>query len=301
MRPGTRRSSFVDADSADDYFESHYLPMLAGWPEHDRRAVQGRFGRTVALVTGPAGAPDLVLLHGRSMPSPSWAPLIGELAAHYRVHAIDTLGEPGLSHNDGVPLRRREDYVTWLGETLDALGLERVHLAGFSFGGWLAARFAVSRPARLKSLTLLDPAQVFAPFSLQWLLQCARPFFAPDRPTITRLFDWTGRGRGGHRELVDLATAGMLSYRIRTPEALRIPGRQLAALKVPAQQLIAEHTVVHDPRRALRSAARINPAVTSHLIPGATHFLLHDQPQLVAELMRELIDRVEEALVAQRE
>ncbi|WP_193105852.1 alpha/beta fold hydrolase [Brachybacterium sp. FME24] len=290
----------MDATSAGTYFENHYAAMLDQWPDHEKREVEGRFGRTVALVAGPVGAPDLVLLHGRYTPSPSWAPLIQELATRYRVHAIDTMGEPGLSYNGGAPLCKRAHYPEWLGETLEGLGLGSVHLAGYSFGGWLAARFAIEQPQRLRSLTLLDPAQVFAPFSLRWMLQCVPPYLFPSESTVRRLFDWAGQGRGGHRGLVDLATSGMLSFRIRTPEAALISSKRLAELSVPTQQLIAEHTVVHDPQRALVGAARINSAVDSHLIRDSTHFLPYDQPAQVAGRLCALIDRTEAALAATR-
>ena len=38
-------------------------------------------------------------------------------------------------------------------DVLDAFELGRVHLVGFSLGGWIAANFAIFYPERLKSLT----------------------------------------------------------------------------------------------------------------------------------------------------
>ena len=45
-------------------------------------------------------------------------------------------------------------------EFLDALGIDRCHLAGNSMGGFVALRFALDFPDRLASLTLLDNAGV---------------------------------------------------------------------------------------------------------------------------------------------
>ena len=51
-----------------------------------------------------------------------------------------------------------EDLVIHYDELLDVLGLDQVHVVGYSLGGWLAAEFASFYPKRLKSLTLMVPA-----------------------------------------------------------------------------------------------------------------------------------------------
>jgi pimeloyl-ACP methyl ester carboxylesterase len=45
-------------------------------------------------------------------------------------------------------------------DLLDDLGLERVHLVGASFGGWIAAEIAVMASHRLRSLVLIDPVGI---------------------------------------------------------------------------------------------------------------------------------------------
>ena len=45
-------------------------------------------------------------------------------------------------------------------DLLDALGLERVHLVGASFGGWIAAEMATMASHRLASLVLIDPVGI---------------------------------------------------------------------------------------------------------------------------------------------
>jgi pimeloyl-ACP methyl ester carboxylesterase len=43
---------------------------------------------------------------------------------------------------------------------MDTLGLPRVHLAGASFGGWIAAEMATMASHRLDSLVLIDPVGI---------------------------------------------------------------------------------------------------------------------------------------------
>ena len=44
-----------------------------------------------------------------------------------------------------------DDLVIHYDELLDALGLEQVHVVGYSLGGWIAAEFAVFYPQRLRA------------------------------------------------------------------------------------------------------------------------------------------------------
>lgn len=48
-------------------------------------------------------------------------------------------------------------------DLLDALGLDRVYLAGLSLGGWIAAQVAVLAPERISKLVLANPAGLRPP------------------------------------------------------------------------------------------------------------------------------------------
>jgi pimeloyl-ACP methyl ester carboxylesterase len=56
-----------------------------------------------------------------------------------------------------------DDLVLHYRDLFDALGLDRVHLVGFSLGGWIAADFAIFYPERLRTLTLITPAGLQVP------------------------------------------------------------------------------------------------------------------------------------------
>lgn len=75
-------------------------------------------------------------------------------AAGLRVVALDLLGH-GYS---GKPDRAYEidDYLDHLSAFLEAMGIDRLSLAGTSLGGWIAARFAARHPARVVSLSLIS-------------------------------------------------------------------------------------------------------------------------------------------------
>lgn len=98
-----------------------------------------------------AGEP-LVLLHGNGEDSRYFAACIPYLSRFYRVIAIDSRGH-GRSERGGGPLdfgRMTADLCM----CLDALGVWKTHLLGFSDGGNLAIKFALSHPQRVDKLIL---------------------------------------------------------------------------------------------------------------------------------------------------
>jgi pimeloyl-ACP methyl ester carboxylesterase len=76
------------------------------------------------------------------------------LAAQYDVLVP---AHPGFEGSDGFEeMDRMEDLVFHYDELLEALGIDRPILMGASFGGWVAAEFAVRYAERLRALVLVD-------------------------------------------------------------------------------------------------------------------------------------------------
>jgi pimeloyl-ACP methyl ester carboxylesterase len=114
---------------------------------------------TIHVLSGGTGEP-LLFLHGASGGS-KWMPFMQELSKTYRVIAPE---HPGFGTSDDPEwLEDISDYVIFYADFIDQLGYDKVHLAGLSLGGWLAAEFAVLYRERLHSLTLVDAAGIYVP------------------------------------------------------------------------------------------------------------------------------------------
>jgi pimeloyl-ACP methyl ester carboxylesterase len=85
-----------------------------------------------------------------------WADHIPALADGFTIYTVDLLGQPVASVQT-KPMKTAEHCALCINEVLDGLGLNRVHLAGHSYGGWTAAQTAARAPDRLASVTLIDP------------------------------------------------------------------------------------------------------------------------------------------------
>ena len=94
----------------------------------------------------------LVLLHGNGEDSSYWNAQIPELTRFYRVIAVDSRGH-GASGSGGHGLSfemMAEDLKT----VLDTLGVKKAHFLGFSDGGNLAIKFALTHPEYIDKLIL---------------------------------------------------------------------------------------------------------------------------------------------------
>jgi len=117
-------------------------------------------GGRVHLLRGGAGEPVL-FLHAAGGAA-TWLPFHAQLAgAGFEVIAPD---HPGFGQSDDFPeVEAIDDLVYHYLEVLDGLGLDRPHVVGASFGGWIAAELAVHSPRLIGSLTLLSAAGLRLP------------------------------------------------------------------------------------------------------------------------------------------
>lgn len=133
--------------------------------------------------------PALVLLHNTWLSSKMFTGIIPALAEHFRVLAIDTLGQ---GDSDPAPARQLEiaDYANVLLEALTNLGAETFAVAGNHTGAVIAAEMSIIAPQRVRRLVLAG-----IPF---WRTPANRV----NNETQPMFADWEEQPDGSH--LVDL-------------------------------------------------------------------------------------------------
>lgn len=261
-------------------FLLHPIYFLNEWTyfEEWRNGVESR-DVTVAgirmhyIAEGPAGGQPVVLVHGLGVRAEEWAALAPYLVrAGYRVYMPDLPGY-GRSQKPADFSYSLHDEAAMVIGFMDALGLTRVDLGGWSMGGGIVQHVAFDHPGRIRKLILFDavglkePPQfdtrLFTPenadqlFQLQTLLS-PHPvqlpgFIVRDVLKVSHRNEW----------VVKRAIASMLTGKDATD-------RILPQLKVPVLIVWGSADRVFPVSQA-RTMHRLVPQSELDIVPGCGH------------------------------
>ena len=199
----------------------------------------------------------LVLLHGNGEDGTYFAHQIKRFSQRFRVLALDTRGH-GKSPRGEAPFTIRQ-FARDLLAFLDARGIERAHLLGFSDGGNIALVFALAHPERVGKLVLNGAnlntrgvkRSVQAPIELGY--------------RTARLFArFSAKAR---------ANAEMLGLMVDDPN---VAPEELAALAAPTLVIAGENDMIREDHTRL--IARSIPNARLALVPG-DHFVAAKNPE----------------------
>lgn len=235
------------------------------------------------------GEPTLYL-HGAGM-TRMWLPHLEGLSGRVDVIAPE---HPGYGETE-MPewLDGFEDLVIHYDELLNVLELERVHVVGYSLGGWLAAEFAAFYPNRLKSLTLMVPAGLRIPdkpipnpvammpdafFDLIFNDKTNMHQVLPDFENLDEIVHSYGEGA----TLARLAWCTQYNLKLET---------RLARVTCPSLVVRAEEDRLICDEMAERYAELL-PDSRIETIPGTGHALAVEQPERVAAAIGGFIQEV---------
>lgn len=119
-----------------------------------------RFINTVTF-DSKEGSPTLVMVHGYGASQGFFFRNFDSLAKHFRVIAIDQLGWGGSSRPD-FTCKSTEETEAWFIDSFEewrkAKNLSNFILLGHSFGGYVAAKYALKHPEHVQHLILVGSA-----------------------------------------------------------------------------------------------------------------------------------------------
>lgn len=255
----------------------------------------------------PSAGPTVVLVHGVPTSSYLYRKVI-PILADQGIHAV-AFDLPGLGFADRPP---GFDYswsglARWLGEAIDALGIDRCHLVVHDIGGPIGCEWAIRNPERTLSVTALNTMLAVSRFRRPWTMQpfatrgLGELWLGSLRPLpMSELFYRQGIAdrRAVRRaevyayyHLLKRVDGGRAFLRIMrgfdlTPEHERFLREGLAERSYPARVVWGEL----DPALGgeLESVCEILGVEDPDLV-DAKHFLQEDQPAAVAGAVADLV------------
>jgi pimeloyl-ACP methyl ester carboxylesterase len=282
------------SESAKQRYLAFYDEFAMDWPVvSETRMVDTSYGQTFVRISGPVGAPPIVLMHGANATSLSWIPNIEALSQSYRTYAVDTIYDPGRSVFTKI-LKVPDDYMIWMDELLMALELgSEINMIGMSYGGWLTSQYALRYPEKLDNIVLLAPAATVLPLGTGFL-KSALVSILPHRhfvkkgiePIFEDLWKKDEAGRKLAEKWVDHMDLGLRCFKPKMmvgPTVLS--DEELNALKMPVLLMIGENEKIYSAEEAVARTRNVAPHIKTEIIPGAGH----DLPVVQAEMVNQKI------------
>ncbi len=254
-----------------------------------RRYSQGGQGATVLCI------------HGFMATQEVWDPLARLLVGACPVITLDLLGfgassQPPITYDIAIEVNTLEGFC-------QALGLTQVILIGHSFGGWVAAAYAIAHPERVQGLILLAPAGIrddqFAG-RYRWLMPLLW-----QSVWVDRILDWAsplarlvGQGQAWgylrwvrHQLQQQPVARQFLQARSRPEAAIDTVEASLGQIQAPTLVIAAGQDEVIPLWHCQTYAAGI-PNARLHILPQAGH-RLPSYPQEIAPVLLEFLAEID--------
>lgn len=130
-------------------------------PELGKRAELGSYGANYLEVGNPKN-PTVILLHG-SGPGvtgyANWRLLMPQLEGQFHVLAPDVVGFGYTDHPENFHYNM-DNWLAFVCDFMDAVGVEKAHFVGNSFGGALSLAMAARHPQRVDRFVMMGAAGI---------------------------------------------------------------------------------------------------------------------------------------------
>ncbi len=239
-----------------------------------------------------SGAP-IVLLHGGGSRASNFAEVMTRLGERHAVHAPDLRGFGATQALPGAAIT----HELWAQDTislLDHLGLDRVHLVGWSLGATVALNVAARRPERVAAIALLgaphpDKSMNRAYFEerLRLFREAADPATVIDHflPMITTMLA-PGTLERRPQALAQIRAEQIAAAPCAAAVTRAFDGRPdfatvLPRVTCPVTLIVGEADRTCDLAGAQAMAARLAQA-TVKVLPDCGHYFAMEQPEATA-------------------
>ncbi|UCC25642.1 MAG: proline iminopeptidase-family hydrolase [Gemmatimonadales bacterium] len=277
------------------------------------------FGTLWYDVEGEGQGTPAILLHGGPGFNSYYLNPMRALGADRPVVLYDQIGSGRSTSSTGPSDWTVENFVAELETLRSALGLERVHLIGHSWGTILAAEYWRAHPEQVASMVFMSPALsipawladgdtllMTLPDSIQQVVaehEAAGTFEDPAYQAAVGVFYEAYLARSlPWSEDVDsaFAFANLDIYgTMWGPSEFTATGTLrdydaspwLGEIDVPALFTTGEFDEARPP--TVRRIAALVPGSEMEVIPGAAHLTMHDAPEATNQVVRDFLRRVD--------
>lgn len=273
-------------------FLEMYDAKMKKWPvPFEDVYIDTEYGKVHVVACGPEDAPPLLLLHASGVSSWSWLPNVKALSRHYRIYAVDTLGDAGKSE-----LLKRDHYPSngrvqagLCAVICNNLGIERAFVAGASEGGFIGTNFALHAPDRVVKLVLLGPMGYGGTAGSVFRIMLTQ--FFPLKGVQKRTIAWAfGDNPGVAGMFGEWFPLLMTETFPRKARPVQFTADELSSLQAPVLLILGSRdNLVGDPEKS-RALAQDIPDVRIEVLDSG-HLIGVEKPRRVNNLLLEFLGK----------
>lgn len=231
----------------------------------------------------------VVLIHAIGLDHHMWDAVAAKLSSTHRVIAVDLRGH-GAAANAPLPLTL-EKHASDVNDLVTALGLERVHIAGLSYGGAVAQMTVLAKPERFTSLAIAASMMKGVPDAFLGRAEAAERDGVPAQVDTTLARWFSAEQLAANPPFVDYARKRVGSDKVenwasawRALANMDTTGR-LGELTMPAAVIAGENDVSTTPA-SMQKIAEGLPNATYTVIPAGVHMLSLENSAALTDVLR---------------
>lgn len=256
------KSLFKSAQSKKEILELYDKKLESLNIDYEYKTISTSFGDTNLIITGEASNPPLIIIHGSNGCAPIALETYKDLISSFSVYAIDVLAQPNKSAETRLSMKD-DSYGQWLNQIIDELRLEKVTLAGFSFGGLVILKTLINNENKIKEVFLSAPAYIVNGNPIKALIKFFLPMkcYMKTKKTkyLERFLDaaFTERDDFAQKSLALVFTHFNMDF---TPVPV-IKSSEASKIQTPITLIAAENDIIFPGRKMIKRAKKIFPSL----------------------------------------
>lgn len=217
----------------------------------------------------------LMLLHGGLSSIKGFSPVIPELSKHFRVIAIDA---PGQGRSEQLPVLSFQGMANVYSRMIDLMKLDSVYVYGFSVGGITAFHLAADRPDKVKRTVAQSAVNRLDGYNEQFYNSNEMTVEDVERDAQWWLKEHLKRNPqpGKWKKFINDLRQMWIPHQFISDEKLARITNPILVVQSD-RDMIKYDNAIH--------MVSLMPGGQLGILPGATHFILHENPELVLSVI----------------
>lgn len=255
--------------------------------EFEHLTINTSFGNTNIITAGNPLNPPIILVHGSNGCAPIALETYSNLHKSYRVYAIDVLAQPNKSAETRLSMKD-DSYGKWMIELIEKLKIDKVSMAGFSFGGLIILKTLEYDESKISEVFLSSPAYIINGNPLKALFKIFIPMKQYMKSKNTKYIEkflaelFTTRDEFALKYLSKVFVEFEMDF---TPVPI-IKANKARNIKTPITVFAAQNDVIFPGNKMLKRAKKIFPSLKlSKLIIDSKHVQSKEQNLMIEEII----------------